>query len=67
MLPLLLAACTSGSSESADTTATAQPLSVAVVLDLSTSWSQVRFDGVRVGLAALLDARVAPLLLGASA
>lgn len=59
MLPLLLAACTSGSSESADTTATAQPLSVAVVLDISTSWSQVRFDGVRVGLAALLDAVVA--------
>lgn len=56
MLPLLLAACTSGSSESADTTATAQQLSVAVVLDISTSWSQVGFDGVRAGLAALHDA-----------
>lgn len=60
MLTLLLAGCTDGSPDSArDTAPNVEPLSLAVVLDISTSWSQVDFDGVRVGLAALLDVLVA--------
>lgn len=60
MLTLLLAGCTNGSPDSVtDTSGGVEPLSVVVVLDITTSWGQVDFDGVRVGIAALLDAMVA--------